>query len=346
MTDTLQNSAGRDRAIDVAKGLGMLLVVFGHTNYQEPLLTIIYSFHMPLFFALSGMMFRPDRYPTFGAFFRRKAKTLLLPFIIYAAITFVFTVAIKRYEGGFHGAYLPEMLKTAGQMLAACGSHVFEYNAPLWFVPCLFLVECAYYFVSKIKNTPLYIAAVTVLFVGGWALLATRFGDGYYVWNYPAAMIALSFFAIGHRVFAPTRKWLIGRGFGKGQWALVAAAGLALTVPLALLNGKISLGSDVVKIAPLLLLTGVCGSVFMLAISHLFTAKWVEFIGRNSFDYMAIQSLVRTGFTFAMMKGLHVIFWEVDTDYRYTLPMFAAVLAGTTVIVLIKNAVFRKRKKA
>lgn len=348
MSHSLQNHAARDRAIDVAKGLGMLLVIFGHTNYQEPGLTIIYSFHMPLFFAISGMLFGGDRYPTFGAFLRRKVKTLIVPFLLYAAVTLVFTGAVELLEHGFSEGYLPDMLKTAGRSLIARRSADFPYNAPLWFVPCLFLVECGYYLLSRIRSKPVRIAVIAAVFAGGWALVATRVLYRYTVWNFPAAMIALAFFAAGHLLFAPVCARLIERRWSRPKWALVALAGLTLTVLVALLNvgeAHVSLGSDVVNFAPLLLVSGVCGSVFVLAASRLFTARWVEYIGRNSFDFMAIHALVRTAVTFAMTAFLSVDFWQVNTDYRYTLPAFAVVLFGTWTIVAVKNAVLRKRKK-
>lgn len=60
----------RETWVDYAKGIGIILVVFGHANrglyssgiYISPeiyhyLDNIIYSFHMPLFFFLSGLFF-------------------------------------------------------------------------------------------------------------------------------------------------------------------------------------------------------------------------------------------------------------------------------------------------
>ena len=46
--------------IDAAKGIGILLVVLGHTfNIPVWLHNWIYSFHMPLFFLLAGLIIRP-----------------------------------------------------------------------------------------------------------------------------------------------------------------------------------------------------------------------------------------------------------------------------------------------
>jgi fucose 4-O-acetylase-like acetyltransferase len=41
--------------IDIAKGIGIILVVVGHTSTPLYLHNIIYQFHMPLFFILSGL---------------------------------------------------------------------------------------------------------------------------------------------------------------------------------------------------------------------------------------------------------------------------------------------------
>ena len=345
MTNSLQNPAGRDRAIDVAKGLGMLLVMFAHTNYGEPLLTIIYSFHMPLFFILSGMLFSDRRYPTFRSFFIRRLKTLMVPFFIYAGITLLFSCLAVWQRDGLNSAYPITMLKMLVKTFAARGARDFDFNAPIWFVPCLFLTECLYYFVNKIKKTPLFIAAVTAVFAGGWALCYTLVGGRYYIWDFPTAMFAISFFAIGHRVLGPARKALLDRNFKKWQFAMVAVAALAATVPLALWNGKISLSSNNVgQFGGLLLLTGVLGTVFILAVSQLFTAKGIEYIGRYSFDFMAIHVMVRIALNEALKRFLSFDYWLVKTDYRVSLPVFVAVVAITTVIVVLKNLVFRKKK--
>ena len=44
----------RKKEIDFAKGLGILIVMLGHsiTLMDNPLNTLILSFHMPLFFSL------------------------------------------------------------------------------------------------------------------------------------------------------------------------------------------------------------------------------------------------------------------------------------------------------
>lgn len=51
----MENTIVRENWVDIAKGIGIILVVMGHANCPEIPHGIIYSFHMPLFFFLSGL---------------------------------------------------------------------------------------------------------------------------------------------------------------------------------------------------------------------------------------------------------------------------------------------------
>ncbi|RGZ89078.1 hypothetical protein DW966_13695 [Bacteroides stercoris] len=68
----------RDKNIDIAKGLGIFLVVWGHTSATPEWIS---AFHMPLFFFLSGIFFRPN--PNWCQFLKSKSRRLLVPYIIY-----------------------------------------------------------------------------------------------------------------------------------------------------------------------------------------------------------------------------------------------------------------------
>ena len=56
---SMQKSSLRIEWIDICKGLGIFLVVIGHTSIAQISQTVynwIYSFHMPMFYMLSGMV--------------------------------------------------------------------------------------------------------------------------------------------------------------------------------------------------------------------------------------------------------------------------------------------------
>lgn len=78
-TEDSQVHSRRIAWIDIAKGMGIILVIFGHTLSGGFIRGSIYSFHMPLFFILAGYTTRPkERAVVLGSSIRR----LLVPYII------------------------------------------------------------------------------------------------------------------------------------------------------------------------------------------------------------------------------------------------------------------------
>lgn len=63
--------------VDVARGIAMLCVIFGHMNVG-PIKTVIFSFHMPFFFLVGGYF---QRKKEFGLFLKSSAKRLLVPYL-------------------------------------------------------------------------------------------------------------------------------------------------------------------------------------------------------------------------------------------------------------------------
>ena len=88
----MENAKERIQWLDVLKCLTMLLVVIGHAVPKDTADTLgyyLYSFHMPLFFMISGMTFylqMQKRAFTFPQLVQNKAKGLLIP---YFALNFL-----------------------------------------------------------------------------------------------------------------------------------------------------------------------------------------------------------------------------------------------------------------
>ncbi len=73
--------------LDVARGIGILLVVLGHNavfrESSHGLYEAIYLFHMPLFFFLSGVTFRLT---SPGETVRKRARALLVPYFAMGVV--------------------------------------------------------------------------------------------------------------------------------------------------------------------------------------------------------------------------------------------------------------------
>ncbi len=121
--------------VDVARGLGMLAVVIGHVWTRGPLRDAMYSFHMPLFFLLSGMLSRPH---DVGAFTRRQLVGQMRTYVLFLALLILIDQIIEPLKGGrpiFH---------QWPQDLAPILLGGFWLRGPytiFWFVPCLMMAR-------------------------------------------------------------------------------------------------------------------------------------------------------------------------------------------------------------
>ena len=59
------NTGKRILWIDYAKSICIYLVLLGHAHASQPVTDFIYTFHMPLFFFLSGCLFSFEKHPNF-----------------------------------------------------------------------------------------------------------------------------------------------------------------------------------------------------------------------------------------------------------------------------------------
>jgi len=76
----------RNNTVSIAKGLGIMLMVIGHSGCPMGLTYFIYFFHMPLFFFISGYFFNPESVDSKRIFLNRKIKTLWMPFLKWSLI--------------------------------------------------------------------------------------------------------------------------------------------------------------------------------------------------------------------------------------------------------------------
>lgn len=131
-TTTLSQSSERLEYIDLAKGIGIILVVIGHSVNGHGLIGhYISSFHMPLFFLLSGLCFSDSRYPTFMPFLKKRVKTLLLPCLYFTCIMLILSALfLPSY-------YPPQKLIT------------YKLPGAYWFILILFLSELFYFIINR-----------------------------------------------------------------------------------------------------------------------------------------------------------------------------------------------------
>jgi len=119
--------------IDIARGIGILLVVMGHNDfgYVSPFVyKVIYSFHMPLFFFLSGY-FLNTTVPFFD-FLKKRLNSLLKPYLFTLFLIYFLLVSFEKMSFKTALLRITKSLYGAGYYLDW---------VQLWFLPHLFVVS-------------------------------------------------------------------------------------------------------------------------------------------------------------------------------------------------------------
>ena len=128
--------------IDVARGVGIIIVIYAHGLSAQNYRHLFYSFHMPLFFFLSGIVFHHGKYEHFSHFFKKTVKGILLPYFIFAFLSYLLWLsrsniapeeAFRQFYGIFYGN----------------GTEYLAFNNLLWFLPSLFVTKTGFGLITK-----------------------------------------------------------------------------------------------------------------------------------------------------------------------------------------------------
>ena len=85
----------RNICFDISKGIAITLMVLGHSSLPRFISDWIYSFHMPFFYFISGVLTKWDDTKT-NNFIKHKYKSLMVPFFFYTLINLLMIPSIVR----------------------------------------------------------------------------------------------------------------------------------------------------------------------------------------------------------------------------------------------------------
>lgn len=193
----------RHAHIDVAKGIGIALVVLGHGwwlfDSRPRLLDVITSFHLPIFLFLSGVLLRPGR--SWAEFAADRAQALLKPYFTVLLALAAAAVALRGQR----------FIDRAAAMLYGNGETLTW--IPMWFLPYTWLVMLATYWLIQRRALAGHATARTALLLalawGGalavplaWDLPVSLFGQQIVVRGLPFSVdllpIGCFFMLLGH----------------------------------------------------------------------------------------------------------------------------------------------------
>lgn len=282
--------------LDMARGIGMVLVVMGHVAYINPnLRQFITAFHMPLFFLISGILLeeKKEEEKVYIGVVRKKLQSIMIPYIFFSFASFVLESTRIVLKG------LDEWNVVLRQLFQSC---CLQGVSTLWFLPALCISELMFLGIRKKTNHVGTILITTAILLGCYVL--NNYEQIFY--QYHAAsrtyrllhdvcsmvirnLFCVGFISIGYYI----NRWLLKNIQNHIQEVAVIFI-CAVTAYLVITNSELTdLRFMQLGVLPLYMVGSVTGSMAIIVLCKLLQElpiaglkKMLEFYGRSSLIIM------------------------------------------------------------
>jgi len=147
--------------IDIAKGIGIIFIIYAHMLGSSDFRHLFYSFHIPLFLFLSGVVYDHQKYTNFFTFLKKSAKGLLFPYFIFAFISYILWLIELKPDNLFSPEITRQFLSI---FYANSNNGLMIFNNILWFLPALFVTRLLFALIVKFFTKARVIIFVLMFF--------------------------------------------------------------------------------------------------------------------------------------------------------------------------------------
>lgn len=287
---------------DIAKGIGIILVVMGHLEYiSSPIRFFIVSFHMPMFFVISGMLMAAtgEENKPVSSYIKGKLKRIAVPYIGYSVLFLVLEIVFM---------YLTDTVSWINIIQNTYYTICLYGNSVLWFLPAMFFACLMFYFLRRKTNHKVTISIVIILTIIMYGLnklngiMGMSFSGNMFMSElfFFFVMVIRSFFAMfylatGYYLYVLLVKQLDFTSKVKPVlMALIGICILALIGWTSQINGIVDFHFLMLGNPFLFLFNSVAGSIAVIlicmsfeGISEIKVFKLIRFYGKNSLTIMA-----------------------------------------------------------
>lgn len=276
-----KNMKERKVWIDNARALAILFVIFGHYNSDRNIFFFLTSYiKIPLFFCVSGYLFKINNGKKMWVRIADKVKTLLIPYFVLSIARAIPMILLKFRTGEV-------ITYVVGLLVDTINGEV------LWFLPCLFLTEVYAILLHEyfLRQKP-YAGLVTSIVFGLVVMLLVPSGLHIY-WHPETAIIMLISFETGIAL-----KYLHDNIKSKENLSLCICCivyGAILTLRYVLNGfGSIDVNNNVFDNIPLDLIGIIVGPTFIMCLSKkILKSSILGFIGMNTLTFYAFHGTAK-----------------------------------------------------
>ena len=323
----------RNYSIDIAKALGIFIVVLGHVIQDQTAHAYIYGFHMPLFFMLAGYTYRyteGHNYTT-KELIKKKFKTILVPYYIFLTLSFIYWITIERsFRSSQDGSVKWNIINI---FAGFAKREWYSSNIAMWFLPCLFVTILLFYLIRKISNKECIVLCCMILCsIIGFSLCSR---NGLILpLGCEIALIALFFVEIGY--ILDHKGLLIQTNTIPSLCAMVVCSAIYILVVRQ--NGDVSMLTHKYNMHILYVFGALSGSIALLIVSKCLAQlatkcrfiTLVTHIGKNTLGIMVIHEPIKR-----VVIKLFAILTRIQVDTIRTNIVLSIVITIVTIGIII-----------
>ncbi|WP_347028973.1 acyltransferase family protein [Intestinibacter bartlettii] len=296
--------------LDAAKGVAILLMMLDHIwGFNNPVSEWIYSFHMPIFFIISGILIKYTNAEqrNLSKIIISKLKGLLIPYLVFEFGFVIIFGTLHKFDYNvlkWH-AYDGLLLNPA--------------NGPLWFLICIFISEIVFISIKKyIKNPKIQYLIVSVIYVVPFFVHINNL----YVTILLRCCSTIGFIGIGY-----ISCLLV---FKKDYSIFVILTVAVVNVILSAINGKVNLYTLNYSNPILYTICALLGLYSVIFLLKKMNSKVLEFLGQNTLFLLGTHMIMRGVIT----RVLHI---EASTYLGGIVILIIMCLILTPVIVFVNK---------
>lgn len=303
-----QTDKQRISEIDIAKGIGIICVVYAHIGL--PGSRLITYFHMPLFFLLSGYLFSEK--DNFKSTFIKKIKHLYIPFLKFELIFILLHNLFYKVHIYSEISNVP-IIKYSGIEFIKKLCHIMLFDntelllAPLWFFTALFFVTIMYkaidIYSNKFKNNSIIIN-ILVLFFFVLGFILTRMGFQIdLTWNFKYGVSVI----LNMILFYHTGRLIKSKGLIKYTNSIVVSivALIILVLTYKIFGLSVDVRANEYSNKILFVVNAFCGIYIVMFASNLLN----KVVIKNIFIYLGKKSL--------WIMCLHIFIFKLVDVFQY-----------------------------
>lgn len=275
--------------LDSLKGFGILLMIVGHIGAGDMIGKWISSFHMPLFYFVSGYLFTAHKY-NFKGYFLRKIKTLIVPYIIFMAFHFIGYFVLLDYN---KDDFVKRVFNTVffqnsnSNRIPLCGA--------AWFLISLFFVSIFMHII--INRLDKKVANVVIAIVALFGTVSTRIIPFNLPFTLNSVFVGMGIFYIGYLM---KNKLLIITDFLSKHNTILMILGI-ISVVFSLFSETINMRQGWYGVVPLTWwFIALSSIVFWFSIFKIQNNKNIfnlpnmvlQELGKNSIMYICLNELI------------------------------------------------------